>query len=535
MKSLLRVGQGPDTVLSAGALGRLSDLAAASRIGDGPGFLAPKPDRVFGNAYYGTLASYWAVMNQKVAPTAALVADFARFLREQTYLVGTDVARYDALISNQSISSDRSARLHRLIAEAINGYPARRDGDRSAEGLPLWSYTVEQRKDEFGGAFAPTDLEFRPTEDLVEAVYRHAFGWGPLEPFINDQTVTEIMVDGPDRIFTERASLSGSSMVRERSTRFESLAAYLAFVERLVERMLKHVGRDEPTVDLSLPDGSRVHVVVPPVVVVPAVNIRKFPTRYYTLDDLEARDMFSHEMRTMMELYSNIGANIIFYGGTGSGKTTIMIALLNSKPEGARLVTIEDTAEIKIDERAHPNSVPMLTSEKRNMQQLVRASLRMRPTHLIIGETRDETAIDLIRALNSGITGSLSTVHATTAEGALVTLTNLVRQAPNPPTEEPARRMVAKAVHVLVQIAQLDDGSRRVMAVDEVDDVDESHNFDFRVRNVFTTEIVRGGRDKRLFEVRFKANPGYTMTPFMREMFGRAGLNPKDYEGEGRG
>ena len=160
--------------------------------------------------------------------------------------------------------------------------------------------------------------------------------------------------------------------------------------------------------------------------------------------------------------------------------------------------------------------------------------LRMRPTHLIIGETRDETAIDLIRALNSGITGSLSTVHATTAESALVTLTNLVRQAPNPPTEEPARRMVAKAVHVLVQIAQLEDGSRRVMAIDEVDDVDEEHNFDFRVRNVFSTEVVRGGRDKRLFEVRFNVNPDYAMTPFMREKFGRAGLDPKDYEGGGQ-
>jgi Flp pilus assembly CpaF family ATPase len=528
MKALLHLDPA-NSPLSAGMLGRMSDLAAASRLGDGPGFLAPKPNRVFSSAYYSTLAPHWAIMNQRVVATFGLVSDFARYLREQTYLIGTDTARYDNLISNQSMATDRNPRLHRLIAEAINGYPVRHEGSRTSEGAPLWAYAVERRKDEFG-QFTPGEMEFRPTDDLVESIYRHAFGWGPLEPFIADQTVTEIMVDGPDRIFTERAAISGSSMVRERSTRFESREVYFNFVENLVERMLKHVGRDEPTVDLSLPDGSRVHVAFPPVVVTPAINIRKFPTRYYTMSNLEDREMFSHAMRERMELYSNIGANIIFYGGTGSGKTTLMIALLNSKPESARLVTIEDTAEIRIDERAHPNSVPMLTSEKRNMQQLVRDSLRMRPTHLIIGETRDETAIDLIRALNSGITGSLSTVHATTSESALVTLTNLVRQAPNPPTEEPARRMVAKAVHVLVQIAQLEDGTRRVMAIDEVDDVDEARNFAFQIRNVFYTEIIRSGRDKRALEVRFKSNPQYKMTTYMREIFEHAGLDPKDYE-----
>jgi pilus assembly protein CpaF len=347
---------------------------------------------------------------------------------------------------------------------------------------------------------------------------------------MSDPTVTEIMVNAHDRIFVERTIPGvGSQLVPVLDT-FESPMVLRRFIERMVEQTKdKTIDFENPTVDLSLPDGSRVNATIPPASRLgPTITIRRKRERFYSLDELQEFGAFSPEMRQFLHESNISGANMMSFGPTGSGKTTLLTALIDDKPRDRRIIVVEDTPEINIDINRHPNFISMLTSERRSMRDLVRNALRQRPDHLIVGETRDATAYDLIQAFNSGQTGSMSTIHARDPQSALVRLTNLVRQAEAAPTEEPARRMVAEAIHLLIFAARLPDGSRRIISIDEVLDLDDA--FNFRTQNVFSLSIAGRNQNGRL-NVTFVHNPNYVMGPSLAKLFADAGYDPEAWTG----
>lgn len=468
------------------------------------------------NFLYGLMAPSWAERNQLVKIDYALAADLASQLRD-TPSYNEDQSGFEILVDRTVYTPNRTARLRKMIIDAINGLPDDRDERQS-----LFNRIVSGK---FGHS-----VNLRPTAELVDSIYRHAFGWGPLEPLMEDQTVTEIMVDRHDGIFVERTLPTGAELAPV-AEGFETALALQRFVERMVEQTrAKTINFDNPTVDMSLPDGSRVHATIPPVTRNPTITIRRKRAEFYSLDDLQSRNSFTKEMREFIHEANVAGVNLITFGPTGSGKTTLLTALLDDKEPMRRIVIIEDTAEINITIERHPNTVWQLTGEKRSMRDLVKDALRMRPDHLIVGETRDATAYDLIQAFNSGQAGSMSTLHARDATSALIRLTNLVRQAEAAPTEEPARRMVSEAIQLLVFAQRLSDGTRRIISVDEVLDLDS--NFEFRVQNVF--RLVQSGRDENTgkLKVRFIHNPEYVMAPGMAKLFADMGLDPDRWTGE---
>ena len=467
------------------------------------------------NFIYGLLATAWAEKNQLVRIDFMLAAELASALRDNTSYTESQTL-FQTLTDRTINSPNRTPRLKKRLIDAVNGLP---DGD---EPRPLFDRIVSER--------LGYPVKLHPTNELIEQIYRASFGWGPIEPYMHDPTVTEVMVTRYDGIFIERTIPGQGSELVEESARFESPTVYQRFLERMVEQAGKVLNFEESTSDFTLPDGSRVNVAIAPTAVrAPALTIRRKREKFYTLDELEGLGSFTPEMRSYFQDVNLAGGNIITYGPTGSGKTTLLAALIDDKLPERRLVIVEDTAEINVDLKRHPNSVFMLTNEHRSMRDLVRNALRMRPDHLIVGETRDQTAYDLIQAFNSGQTGSISTVHARDPESALVRLTNLVRESESAPTEEPARRMVAEAIHLLINAARLADGTRRIVSVDEV--VELGEGFEFRTQNVFHLQ-VEGKDPVGRIRVRFVANPSYVMAPALASLFRAAGIDPNKWTGE---
>lgn len=467
------------------------------------------------NFIYGLLSTAWAERNQLVKIDFMLAAELASTLRDNTAYTESQ-SLFQTLTDRTINTPNRTPRLKKRLIDAINGLP---DGD---EPRPLFDRVVSER--------LGYPVKLYPTNELIEQLYRASFGWGPIEPYMRDQTVTEVMVTRHDGIFIERTIPGQGAELIEESARFESPTVYQRFLERMVEQAGKTLNFEESTADFTLPDGSRVNVAIAPTAVrAPALTIRRKREKFYTLDELEGLGSFTPEMKAFFQDVNRAGGNMITYGPTGSGKTTLLAALIDDKLPERRLVIVEDTPEINVDLRRHPNTVFMLTNEHRAMRDLVRNALRMRPDHLIVGETRDQTAYDLIQAFNSGQTGSISTVHARDAESALVRLTNLVRESEAAPTEEPARRMVAEAIHLLVNAARLADGTRRIVSVDEV--LELGGGFEFRVQNVFRLG-VEGKDPVGRIRVRFVQNPDYVMAPSLAALFRAAGLDPDRWTGE---
>lgn len=491
----------------------ISVWAESAAAGDGMYEPARLPE-LTPNFLYDLLAPAWAEQNQLIKIDYQLAARVASSLRDDPNY-NDDPATYDILVDRTIDSPARKPRLRKMLIDAINGLP---DGN---EANSLVNNLVSS---EVGHP-----VELRPTTELINDLYRYAYGWGPLEELMADQTITEIMVNRHDGIFIERTTESGSRLFQV-SQSFESPIALRRFLERMVEQTRdKKINFEHPTVDLSLPDGSRVNATIPPVSRSPSITIRRKRERFYSLDELQEKGSFDPTMREFIRESNLSGANIIVYGSVGSGKTTLLTAIIDEKPPDRRLIIIEDTPEINIEIERHPNTVWMLTNEHRSMRDLVRNALRMRPDHLILGETRDATAYDLIQAFNTGQTGSMSTLHARDPLSCLARLTNLVRQAEAAPTEEPARRMVADAVHLLIFAARLSDGSRRIIRIDEV--LDLGDDFQFRTQNIF--RFVIEGRDEHGSVVgHFEHHPDYVMGPSLAKLFADNGMNPHRWTGE---
>jgi pilus assembly protein CpaF len=340
-------------------------------------------------------------------------------------------------------------------------------------------------------------LSFAERERLSREILDEIFGLGPLEPLLKDHTISDILVNRYDRVYIERAGkleLTGLS--------FKDNQHLMQIIERIVSRVGRRVDESSPMVDARLVDGSRVNAIIPPLALDGAcLSIRRFGR-----DPVTARNMLENHSLTeaMLELLSVMvkgRLNLLISGGTGAGKTTLLNVLSGYIPNVERIVTIEDAAELQLKQE----HVVRLETRAPNIEgkgavrqrQLVINSLRMRPDRIVVGEVRGEEAFDMLQAMNTGHEGSLTTVHANSVRDALARIENMVSMANLNIPERAVRHQIASAIHAVVQVARLSDGTRKVISISEVTGLDNEliamqDIFTFERRAIDETGKVRG-------------------------------------------
>jgi pilus assembly protein CpaF len=312
---------------------------------------------------------------------------------------------------------------------------------------------------------------------LLTELLNDFLGLGPLEKFLADDTVTEVMVNRPDQIYVER-----QGRLELTSERFLDENQILAVIQRIIQPLGRHVDESVPYVDARLADGSRVHVIIPPLALNgPKLTIRKFFRNKLTTDDLLRLGSLSRQMAWFFEMMVKCRANILISGGSGSGKTTLLNVLSNFIPDNQRIITIEDAAELHINK----NHVISLESRSANaegsgavsIRELVRNTLRMRPDRIVVGECRGGEALDMLQAMNTGHDGSLTTIHANSPRDALARLETLVLMAGVELPSRAIREQIASGINIVVQTARLPDGSRKITHITEVSGIGENAIF----------------------------------------------------------
>jgi pilus assembly protein CpaF len=346
------------------------------------------------------------------------------------------IARLGAAFLNLEGSDELGPRVRHLVSEQLN-----------AEETP----------------FSPSErarLERQIADDIL--------GYGPLEPFLHDTTVTEIMVNSYDQVFIERAGI-----IEETEAAFLDDAHLLRIIDRIVSQVGRRIDESSPMVDARLPDGSRVNAIIPPLALRgPSLTIRKFARDALALSDLIRLGTVTEQAADFLGRCVQGKLNMLISGGTGTGKTTLLNAVSAHIPAGERIVTIEDAAELRLQQR----HVVSLESRPANVEgegevrirDLVRNALRMRPDRIIVGEVRGAETLDMLQAMNTGHDGSLTTIHANSARDALHRLEMLVLMAGVELPVKAIREQIAGGFDLLVHISRLVDGSRRIVQITEI-------------------------------------------------------------------
>ena len=305
-------------------------------------------------------------------------------------------------------------------------------------------------------------------EQLVELLLDDMLGLGPLEPLLADELVTDIMVNGPKQTYVERGGkLEMTDVV------FRNNEHLLNVSRRIVSQIGRRVDESTPMVDARLLDGSRVNIIIPPLAIDGAsISIRKFAKKGITLDIMAQQGNISEKMCAVLKVAARSRLNILISGGTGSGKTTLLNALSQMIDQGERIVTIEDAAELQLQQphvvRLETRPANLEGEGEVTMRDLVKNSLRMRPDRIILGEVRSAEAVDMLQAMNTGHDGSLGTVHANRPREALTRLENMVGMAGINLPSKAVRTQIAAALDLIVQISRMRDGVRRVTSIAEV-------------------------------------------------------------------
>jgi pilus assembly protein CpaF len=342
-------------------------------------------------------------------------------------------------------------------------------------------------------------LSFAEREQLAQEILNEIFGLGPLEPLLKDPTISDILVNRYDRVYVERAG-----KLEPTGLSFKDDAHLMQIIDRIVSRVGRRVDESSPMVDARLPDGSRVNAIIPPLAIDgPCLSIRRFGR-----DPITARNMIENKSLTesMLELLSAMvkgRLNLLISGGTGAGKTTLLNVLSGFIPNSERIVTIEDAAELQMKQE----HVVRLETRPPNIEgkgavrqrQLVINSLRMRPDRIVLGEVRGEEAFDMLQAMNTGHEGSLTTVHANSQRDALARVENMFSMASLNIPERAMRHQIAAAIHAVVQIARLSDGTRKVITISEVTGMEGDV---IAMQDIFVFDrhgIDEGGRVKGTF------------------------------------
>ncbi len=330
-------------------------------------------------------------------------------------------------------------------------------------------------------------LSFAERERLAREILDEIFGLGPLEPLLKDHTISDILVNRYDKVYVERAG-----KLEPTGLSFKDNAHLMQIIDRIVSRVGRRVDESSPMVDARLADGSRVNAIIPPLAIDgPCLSIRRFGR-----DPVTARLMIENKTLTepMLELLSAMvkgRLNLLISGGTGAGKTTLLNVLSGYIPNSDRIVTIEDAAELQLKQE----HVVRLETRPPNIEgkgavrqrQLVINSLRMRPDRIVVGEVRGEEAFDMLQAMNTGHEGSLTTVHANTQRDAMARLENMFSMANLNIPERAVRQQLVSAIHAVVQIARLSDGTRKVITISEVVGME---NDVILMQDIFTFERV---------------------------------------------
>ncbi len=334
-------------------------------------------------------------------------------------------------------------------------------------------------------------------ERIAAEIADDVFGYGPLERVLADRTVSEVMVNGPDQIWIERNGLLAKTELR-----FADEAQLRRIITKMVGQVGRRIDESSPLVDARLPDGSRVNAIIPPLSLSgPLLTVRRFDQERFDLDELMRIGTMSQESCDFLCTCIKADLNILISGGTGTGKTTMLNALSSAVPDGDRIVTIEDAAELALMQQ----HVVRLESRPKNIEgegevtirDLVRNALRMRPDRIIVGEVRGAEALDMLQAMNTGHEGSLSTIHANSARDALNRLETMVLMAGYDLPVRAIRHHVSSALDLIIQLERLDDGSRHVTLITEVqrmegDTITLQNLFEYHIDEVTAERKVIG-------------------------------------------
>lgn len=337
---------------------------------------------------------------------------------------------------------------------------------------------------------------------IIEEVLDEVLGLGPLEPLLKEASISDILVNRFDRVYIER-----NGKLALTSVRFKDNAHLLHIIEKIVSQVGRRIDEAQPIVDARLLDGSRVNAIIPPLALDgPSLSIRRFGRHVITSDEMIANKTIMPGMLQFLAACVQAKVTILISGGTGSGKTTTLNAMSRFIPEDERIVTIEDTAELQLQQRhvvKFETRPPNLNKEGGiSQRQLVRTALRMRPDRIIVGECRGAEALDMLQAMNTGVEGSMSTVHANTPRDAFSRLEAMVLMADLDIPSRVILQQLASAIKLVVQVARLQDGSRKITNISEVIGVKEDR---VEVQDVFLFERT-GVSDAGKVQGRFKSS-----------------------------
>src|SRR5713226_2802706 len=314
----------------------------------------------------------------------------------------------------------------------------------------------------------PTLLSSLEKQQISDEVLDEVFGLGPLEPLLEDPTISDILVNTYKQVYVERAGL-----LEKTNVVFKDDAHLMQIIERIVSAVGRRVDESSPMVDARLTDGSRVNCIIPPLAIDgPCLSIRRFGRERLTAEDLIRNRSLTPQMLELLSGCVRARLNVLVSGGTGAGKTTLLNVLSSFISNRERIVTVEDAAELQLRQE----HVVRLETRPPNIEgkgavrqrQLVINSLRMRPDRIIVGEVRGEEALDMLQAMNTGHDGSLTTIHANSPRDALTRLETMVAMASLNLADKPVRRQIASAINLVIQVSRLSDGARKVVSVSEI-------------------------------------------------------------------
>lgn len=363
--------------------------------------------------------------------------------------------------TDENLYQEIKAKIHYKLIDMVDlaGLEQMINGQKVAE-LPRLIEQILQTE--------PTPLNLLERQRLINEIQDEMLGYGPLEPLLKDPTVSDILVNNFHTAFIERRG-----KLERTDIRFKDNAHLLKIINKIVSNVGRRIDESCPMVDARLPDGSRVNAIIPPLALDgPALSIRRFAVDPLKMDDLLKKGTMTPEMRDLMNGAVKAQLNILISGGTGAGKTTLLNVFSGLIPDRERIITIEDSAELQM-QQAHVIRLETRTANiegngRISQRDLVRNCLRMRPDRIILGEVRGEEALDMLQAMNTGHDGSLATIHANTPRDALDRLETMISMAGLKLSDKAMRRQISSAINLVVQCSRLSDGSRRVVSISEI-------------------------------------------------------------------